>query len=56
MLNGIRKGIKMIKKIKFYCKCIKIVWKDRKTKGTRQKWRRLSREFEKINKQMGLNE
>ena len=46
----------MIKKIKFYLKCIKIVWADRRAKNCRQKWRRLSRKFEKLNKQMGLSE
>ncbi|MGJ0848284.1 hypothetical protein ACR77J_16455 [Tissierella praeacuta] len=46
----------MIKKIKFYLECIKIVWKDRHSKNCRQKRRRLLREIEKLNKQMGLYE
>lgn len=46
----------MIKKIKFYWQCIKMAWEDRKTTNCRQKWRRLSRGFEKLNKEMGLSE
>ncbi|NLY46842.1 MAG: hypothetical protein GX053_12775 [Tissierella sp.] len=46
----------MIKKIKFYLECIKIVWNDRHSKNCRQKWRRLSREFEKKSRELGVSE
>jgi|GEM_PF-1981233 len=42
-----------MKKIKFYIRCIKIFMKD-SGKPNRQKWRRLSRQFEKERKLLGL--
>ncbi|MFT9498043.1 hypothetical protein [Anaerosolibacter sp.] len=45
----------MINKIKFYWRCIKIVWEDRGTRSCRQKSRRLLREFERAGKELELN-
>lgn len=44
----------LIKRIKFYLRCIKITWDAREEKNCRQKWRRLARAYQKLSREMGL--
>jgi hypothetical protein len=44
----------IVKRIKFWVKCINIFWKDRGSKSCRAKWRRLAKEFQKASDKLGL--
>ncbi|WP_157047129.1 hypothetical protein [Alkaliphilus metalliredigens] len=44
----------MILKLKFWMKCLRVVWDEREHRTCRNKLRRLARKFEKIRQEVGL--
>jgi hypothetical protein len=50
------KNINIMKRLKFYVKCIRIAWAARNERNNRQKWRRQARIYQTIAREMGLED